>query len=353
MDDIKELNLDKDKASSNKPIELPAELRNTSIKEHGAIDILAIAAFFLLITPLLSVHRVTDFMIFCIFAMSFDLMYGYMGRLSFGHMLFLGTGAYGSGLFIKYVSGNPLLAILIGIAFAGLLAMLLGLIIVRTTGACFALINLAFNHIGFFLVLSPLREITRGEDGFGVSASKLGFLNFGSRPIMFGFVLLSLLLVFYLLRRLTSSPYGILIRSIKEDETRVRFLGYNTFLYKWLTFVIAGSIAGFAGSLNALNYNYVNPNAMDVHSNVGVVFACLIGGAGNLYGAIVGGVVYMVISNFLPIYIYRWEMFLGFSLLIITFRFRKGVWGYFQGVWEYILKRKEIQGLMVKEAIRK
>ena len=316
------------------------DLNAYPMKERGFINFLVITAGFLLITPILSVHRVTDFMIFCIFVMSFDLMYGYMGRLSFGHMLFLGTGAYASGLFIKYISGNPLLAILVGIAVAGLLGMLLGLIIVRTTGACFALINLAFNHIGFFLVLSPLREITRGEDGFGVSASKWGFLNFGSRPIMFGFVLLCLLLVFYVLRRLTSSPYGILIRSIKEDETRVRFLGYNTFLYKWLTFVLAGSIAGLAGSLTALNYNYVNPNAMDVHSNVGVVFACLIGGAGNLYGALIGGVTYMIISNFLPIYIHRWEMFLGFSLLIITFRFRKGVWGYIQSNLGYLIKRK-------------
>jgi len=157
--------------------------------------------------------------------------------------------------------------------------------------------------------------------------------------------------VFYFLRRLTSSPYGILIRSIKEDETRVRFLGYNTFVYKWLTFVLAGSIAGLAGSLNALNYNYVNPNAMDVHSNVGVVFACLIGGAGNLYGAILGGVIYMVISNFLPIYIYRWEMFLGFSLLIIVFRFRMGVWGYIKRFWEYLIQKKVIPRFMKKEAI--
>jgi branched-chain amino acid transport system permease protein len=210
---------------------------------------------------------------------------------------------------------------------------------------------LAFNHIGFFLVLSPLRNITRGEDGFGVSASKLGFLNFGSRPIMFGFVLLSLLLVFYLLKRLTSSPYGIMIRSIKEDETRVRFLGYNTFLYKWLTFILAGSLAGLAGALTALNYNYVNPNAMDVHSNVGVVFACLIGGAGHLYGAIVGGVIYMVISNFLPIYIHHWEMFLGFSLLIIVFRFRMGVWGYIQRFWEYLIRSKIVPRLIKREGI--
>ena len=346
--------MDREKALETKTDpgrQLSADTMITPTRGRVWVDLLVIGPAFLLLVPIISTHRVTDFMIFCIFAMSFDLMYGYMGRLSFGHLLFLGTGAYCCGLFIKYIGGNPLLAMLVGIVSAGLLGMLLGLIIVRTTGACFALINLAFNHIGFFLVLSPLRNITRGEDGFGVTASKLGFLNFGSRPIMFGFTLFCLLLVFYILRQLTSSPYGILIRSIKEDETRVRFLGYNTFVYKWLTFVLAGSIAGLAGSLNALNYNYVNPNAMDVHSNVGVVFACLIGGAGNLYGAILGGVIYMVISNFLPIYIYRWEMFLGFSLLIIVFRFRMGVWGYIKRFWEYLIQKKVIPRFMKKEAI--
>ena len=310
---------------STGPGEIMEELKKRRLTKSEAIMPLVIVAFFLLITPFLSVHRVIDFMIFCIFAMSFDLLYGYMGRLSFGHMLYLGAGAYSCGLFIKYIYGNPFLAISAGIVFAGLLASLLGLIIVRTTGACFALINLAFNYIGFFLVLSPLREVTRGEDGFGVSPSSLGIINFGNRTFMFVFVLVCLLIVYYVLRRLTSSPYGILIRSIKEDETRVRFLGYNTFFYKWVTFVLGSTIAGLAGSLTALNYSFVNPNVMDVHSNVGVVFACLIGGAGYLYGAILGGVIYMIISNFLPIYVYRWEMFLGFSLLIIVFRFRKGV----------------------------
>ena len=328
------------KLNSDKGNELSVPLKNAPMKEHGVIDFLVIAAGFLLITPILSAHRVTDFMIFCIFVMSFDLMYGYMGRLSFGHMLFLGTGAYCSGLFIRYISGNPLLAILVGIFMAGLLAMLIGLVIVRTTGACFSLINLAFNQIGFFLVLSPLRGITRGEDGFGVRVSSFGFFNFANTTFKFCFVLLCLLLIFYFLKRLTTSPYGILIRSIKEDETRVKFLGYNTFFYKWLTFVLAGGVGGLAGTLSALNYNFVNPNMMDVHSNVGVVFASLIGGAGNLYGALVGGVVYMLISNFLPIYIHRWEMFLGFSLLIIVFKFRKGVWGNIQDIWEYIQKRK-------------
>jgi len=301
-------------------------------KERVLVELAIIAAGFVLLAPILKVQRVTDFMIFCVFVLSFDLLYGYMGRLSFGHMLFLGAGAYGGGLCIRYMTKDPLLAIASGIVLAGLLAMLLGLIVVRTTGACFALINLAFNQVGFFLVLSVLRKITRGEDGIGVVPAGLGWLNLASRPIMFGFVLFFLLLAFYVLRRVTASPYGILIRSIKEDEARVKFLGYNTFFYKWLTYVLAGCIAGLAGTLSALNYGYVNPNFMDTHRNVDVIFADLIGGAGNLYGSVIGGVVYMVISNYLAIYIPRWEMVLGVALLILVFKFRQGIWGYARSI---------------------
>jgi branched-chain amino acid transport system permease protein len=289
-------------------------------------------------------------MIFCIFALSFDLLYGYMGRLSFGHLLYLGTGAYVFGLFIKYFQSNAFLAILLGVLAAGILGMLLGLIMVRTTGACFSLMALAFNQIGYFLVLSPLKGITDGENGFGAHARSIGFLNFNSKITLFILTLVLLLLVFFFLKRLTTSPYGILVRSIKEDENRVRFLGYSTYFYKWLTFVAASLIAGLAGTLTALNYRFVNPNVMDVHQNVGVVFACLIGGAGNLYGAIIGGVAYMMISNFLAIYIQRWEMFLGIALLIIVFKFRKGIWGNMQNMGEYFRRPKEVRPVEEKRA---
>jgi branched-chain amino acid transport system permease protein len=326
------------KTHSDRHAGFDAAKKKELFKGREWVDFLVIGGGFLLLVPILSAHRVTDFMIFCIFAMSFDLMYGYMGRLSFGHLLYLGTGAYCSGLFIKYVGGNPLLAMFVGIVAAAMLGMLLGPVIVRTTGACFSLINLAFNQVGFFLVLSPLKTITNGEDGFGVHASSFAFLNPGSKTGMYLLVFICLLLVFYILKRLTLSPFGIMIRSIKEDENRVRFLGYNTYFYKWITFVLASALAGLAGTLTALNYNYVNPNVMDVHSNVGVVFACLIGGAGSLYGVIVGSLAYMLISNFLPIYIQRWEMFLGVTMLLIIFRFRKGIWGY---VMEFLEKRKQ------------
>jgi branched-chain amino acid transport system permease protein len=120
----------------------------------------------------------------------------------------------------------------------------------------------------------------------------------------------------------------VLIRSIKENETRVKFLGYNTFIYKWITFILSASIAAFAGALSILNYGYVTPSFIDPTRNVEVIFATLIGGPGNLYGAVLGGVIYMAISNYLASYIPRWEMFLGLTLLFVVFRFRKGVWGY-------------------------
>ena len=295
---------------------------------NSILNIAVIAAGFLVLLPILGINRTTDFIIFCIFVLGFNLLYGFMGRLSFGHMLYLGTGAYAITLFSVHVSQNPLLAILAGICAGALVGVILGPIIVRTTGACFALINLAFDQVGYFLVLVAFSRWTGGEDGMSANFSKMGFLDFAQKPVKFAFVLVCLLLTYYLLKKFTSSPYGVLIKSIKENETRVKFLGYNTFNYKWITFIISTSIAAFAGALSILNYGYVTPSFIDPSRAVEVIFAALIGGSGSLYGAIIGGVIYMAISNYLASYISRWEMFLGIALLICVFRFRSGIWGF-------------------------
>jgi branched-chain amino acid transport system permease protein len=292
-------------------------------------DLILVTAVFLLFVPLLTMQRTTDFMIFCIFVLAYDLIYGYMGRLSFGHMLYLGVGAYAAALSAAHLSGNPLLALLVALAAGGAVGLLLGPIIVRTTGACFALINLAFNQVGFFLALIALAGWTGGEDGMAAFYDPVWGVDFGNRQVMFFFTLFCLLAVVYLVRRLTSSPFGILLRTIKENETRAKFLGYNTFLYKLLAFVLSTSLAAFAGALTMLNYNYATPSFIDPTRNVEVIFACLIGGAGNVYGALAGGVSYMIISNYLPNYIQRWEMFLGIALLVLVFKFQAGLWGYF------------------------
>ncbi len=291
-------------------------------------DLAVVAGLFLLLAWSLSVQRVTDFIIFAIFVLSYDLLYGHMGRLSFGHMLFLGTGAYAAALAAVHLGGNPLLALAAATAAGAAVGLLLAPLTVRTTGACFALINLAFNQVGHFLALIAFARWTGGEDGLAVALRALGPVDFGDRRVMFALALLSLLGSLWLLRRLTDSPFGILLRSIKQNENRVRFLGYDVFRAKLLAFVLSAGLAAFAGGLSALNYGYVTPSFIDPGRNVEVVFACLIGGAGSVYGAVAGGVVYMLVSNFLPNYVQRWEMFLGFALLLVVFRFRTGLWGF-------------------------
>jgi branched-chain amino acid transport system permease protein len=307
-------------------------------------DIGVIAASFLLVALFIPLHWVIDFTIFCILVLSFDLLYGFMGRLSFGHVLYYGTGAYIASLMLLHVSGNPFLAMAAGVAVGAVVAMVLGFIVLQTDGAPFALINLAFNQIGFWLVASGLQQYTKGEDGLNTTAGRWGFLDFANQPIAFGFLLVCLLLVFILLRIFTLSPYGITVRSIKENDDRVKFLGYNIFFYKWLTFVLSSTLAAFPGTLFAIFYGFVAPTIISPFSNVEVIFAVLIGGAGNLYGAIAGGVIYKLMTNYLATNITRWEMLLGILLLIWVFNFRRGLSGYAS---EWILRLKKRQAVEV------
>ncbi|HXX54258.1 MAG TPA: branched-chain amino acid ABC transporter permease, partial [Thermodesulfovibrionales bacterium] len=163
-------------------------------------ELAVIASAFILLSLVIGSYRAPDFIIFCIYVLGFNLLYGFMGRLSFGHMLYLGTGAYAVTLFAEHSSHNPFLALSAAIMAGALIGIVLGPIIVRATGACFALINLAFNQIGHFLVLVAFSRYTGGEDGMSATFSKVGLLNFGSKPVMFGFSLFCLLITYYFLK---------------------------------------------------------------------------------------------------------------------------------------------------------
>jgi len=298
------------------------------IEKSPLLTLAFIAALFLIYGYAASLSKITHFIIFCIFVLAFDLLYGHMGQLSFGHMLYLGAGAYGCAMFGYHVYADPFLSISAGILLGTLLAALLGPVVVKTSGAAFALLNLALNEVGAYAVLSPLHKITGGEDGLSVFFKSYGFINVGNDVFRFYFCLVSLLVVSYLVLRLIRSPYGNLLRAIKENEVRARFLGYNTYAYKYVTFIISGALAGFAGALTCVNLSYTNTSLISPTRNVEVIFSALMGGAGSVPGAVVGGAAFMTISNYLAAYIIRWEMFLGAALLLFAFWFRKGIWGY-------------------------
>ncbi len=303
-----------------------------TIEKNPALTLISITVAFLIYGYATSLPKITDFMIFCIFVVAFDLLYGHMGQLSFGHMLYLGAGAYGCGMFAYHIYPDPFLSILAGVVLGAVVAALLGTLVVKTSQAAFALSNLALNEVGAYLVLSPWRKWTGGEDGLSLFFNKYGFINFGESTFRFYFCLGSLLLVVYLVLLLVRSPYGSLLKAIKENEVRVRFLGYNTYLYKYITFIISGTLAAFAGALTSVNLSYTNTSLIAPTRNVEVIFAALMGGAGSVIGAVIGGAAFMTISNYLAVYLIRWEMFLGFALLIFVFWFRQGIWGYFSKV---------------------
>lgn len=300
----------------------------SKIEKNPFLTLAVIAVGFTLFASFTSYPKITDFMIFCVFVLGFDLIYGHMGHLSFGHMLYLGAGSYGAAMFAYFVSPNPFLAILCGIMTAAVLGLVLGSVVVKTSGAAFALLNLALNEVGAFMVLVPFPEWTGGEDGLSVYFESYGFVNVNNPIFWYCFCLVSLLLVSYVIIRFVRSPYGIFLKATKENEIRVKFLGYNTYIYKLVTFVLSCAIAGFAGSLNTINLSYTSPSLIDPTRNVEVIFAALMGGAGNVIGAVIGGTAFMTISNYLAQYIIRWEMFLGIALLIFAFKFKKGIWGY-------------------------
>jgi branched-chain amino acid transport system permease protein len=255
-----------------------------------------------------------------------------MGQLSFGHMLYFGSGAYGCGMFAYHIYPDPFLSMLAGVILGAFVAALLGPLVVKTSLAAFALLNLALNEVGAYLVLSPWHKWTGGEDGLSLFFKNYGFINFQNSTFRFYFCLASLLLVVYLVLRLVRSPYGNLLKSIKENEVRAEFLGYNTYVYKYITFIISGTIAAFAGALTSINLSYTNTSLISPSRNVEVIFSALMGGAGSVIGAVLGGTAFMTISNYLAVYLIRWEMFLGFALLVFVFWFRKGIWGYVRKV---------------------
>ena len=248
----------------------------SKIERNPYLILAIIAGGFILFGFSTSLPKITDFMIFCIFVLGFDLLYGHMGQLSFGHMLYLGAGSYGTAIFAAFVTSDPLVAIAVGIFTATLLAFLLGLIVVRTSGACFALLNLALNEVGAFMVLVPFPQWTGGEDGLSLFFKSYGFINFANPTFLFFFVLGSLLAVSYVIMRFVRSPYGLFLRATKENEVRVRFLGYNTYIYKLITFsyfIFHGNIKRF--NINRIGAHFIYKQRLNIINSL-VIFIFII-----------------------------------------------------------------------------
>ena len=259
-----------------------------------------------------------------LFASAFNLLLGYTGLLSFGHAAFLGSAGYLCGQAVKVWGLPPEAGILLGTAFSTLLGFVIGGLAIRRSGIYFAMITLGLSQVVYFLAVQL--PFTGGDDGLqGIPRGKLlGVLSLGSNYAMYYFVYVVFLLGFWLIYRTIHSPFGHVLRSIRENEPRALSLGYDVDRYKLLAFVISAGLAGLAGAMKTLVFQSETLTDIHWHMSGEVVLMTLLGGMGTVLGPSVGALVVLVLQNYL-------SSFGGWTTVITGVVFVAGVLAFRRG----------------------
>lgn len=299
----------------------------------------------LIVAPFVGAYPVfvMKLMCFALFAAAFNLLLGYTGLLSFGHAAFLGTAAYLTGHGMKVWGLSPELGMLLGTLGGALLGLLFGWLAIRRQGIYFSMITLALAQMVFFVCLQVPQ--TGGEDGLqGVPRGKLfGLIDLSSDLTMYYVALVIVVAAFLLIVRTVHSPFGQVLKAIKENEPRAISLGYDTTRFKLLAFVLSAALTGLAGSLKTVVLGFATLSDAHWTTSGHVVLMTLMGGLGTLSGPLVGSAVVVLIENkigelgtFLGrLTGFEWFNTLGESVTIVTglifvvcvLAFRRGIMG--------------------------
>ena len=299
------------------------QTRNARILWAVALAVLAIAPFIGLY-PIFMMKALC----FAIFACAFNLLLGFTGLLSFGHAAFLGSAAYGTGWLVRSAGWSPELGIVAGVLIAGALGLVVGLIAIRRQGIYFAMITLAMAQMIFFVCLQA--PFTGGEDGLqGVPRGKLfGLVPLGDDVAMYYLVLAVFVAVFLFILRVVHSPFGQVLKAIRENEPRAVSLGYDVDRYKLLAFVLSAALSGLAGSLKTMVLGFAT--LTDVHWSLSgeVILMTLLGGLGTFAGPVVGAFTIIGLQNFLADRVGSWvTVIIGVIFVVCVIAFRRGFVG--------------------------
>jgi branched-chain amino acid transport system permease protein len=269
----------------------------------------------------------TEVLIFAVFAMSLDLLIGYTGLFTLGHAAFFGLGAYTVIVLNAHHGVSPWLGAVGGIAVATSAASAIGYLCVRVSGVPFLMLTLAFSQLVYSLAVS-WRGVTGGHDGLR-SAARPAFLGLSlSNPVtMYYVALVAFLVVFLMLRRLIGSPLGQVFAGIRENEARMRSIGYSTHAYKTLAFTIGGAVAGLSGAIYAFYNGFVSVDAFHWTLSGDVVIMVILGGVGTLVGPVVGAAVFLLMKNLVSSYTEHWLLIIGTVFVVSVMYFPKGIYG--------------------------
>ena len=265
---------------------------------------------------------------FALFACAFNLLLGYAGLLSFGHAAFFGGAAYLAGHAIREWGVTPEIGILAGTAFAAALGYLFGSLAIRRAGIYFAMVTLALAQMLYFLWLQL--PFTGGEDGLqGVPRGKLfGILDLGDNMSLYYVVFGIFLFCFLLVYRAINSPFGQVLKAIRENEPRALSLGYDVDRYKLLAFVLSAALSGLAGATKTVVFQLASLTDAHWHMSGEVVLMTLLGGMGTVFGPVVGAVIVVTLENQLADKVGSWvQVIMGFIFVVCVLAFRRGIVG--------------------------
>jgi len=294
---------------------------------HQYIGIGVMAALFAVAPLVVYPVFMMKAMCFALFACAFNLLIGFGGLLSFGHAMFLGTAGYAAAHSAKIWGFPPELAIVFGTACAFVLSVVTGLLAIRRLGIYFAMITLALAQMIFFFYLQA--PFTGGEDGIqAVPRGRLfGFIDLSSIWAMYYTVFAVFIAGFLLIYRAIHSPFGQVLKSIRENEARATSLGYDSARYKFMAFMLSGTLAGLAGAVKALVFQLAS--LTDVHWTMSgeVVLMTLLGGLGTIFGPVVGAFIIIAMENYLA-QLGAWVTVVqGAIFVVCVLTFRRGVVG--------------------------
>jgi len=283
--------------------------------------VLVVAPFF--IYPLFLMQALC----FALFACAFNLLIGYVGLLSFGHALYFGWASYLSAHAAKIWGFPPELAILTGAATGAVLGLIAGSLAIRRQGIYFAMITLALAQMMYFFALQA--KFTGGEDGIqGVPRGKLfGMIDLSSHMTMYALVVVIFLACFLFIHRVINSPFGEVLKAIRENEPRAISLGYKTDRYKLVAFVLSATLAGVAGGTKAIVFQIAS--LTDVHWSMSgeVVLMTLVGGLGTIFGPVAGAFVIIAMQNYLNALDQWVTVIQGVIFVVCVLLFRRGIIG--------------------------
>jgi branched-chain amino acid transport system permease protein len=305
-----------------------------SISTLNALIFLFLFLALSLVLPKGAKSLVIHMMVFCIMAMGYDLCLGFTNQCSLGHSVFFGGGAYGALFALLHLKTGILPSLFFSL-LAGLgLGVFTGFISVRLTEAYFVIVTAIFFAV-FHLLAMDLTWLTGGDDGLSVQLPELslGVTKFSlyDQQVNYYFVLFFLALSFWVLHRIEHSPMGKVFISIRENEKRVQFLGYNVFRYKLIAFTLSAMVTALSGGLYALTLRYGSADFFSFHWSIMPVVWCLIGGIGTLTGSWIGVVIMSLFQYYVSAWWTYYLILFGIIILLILRVSRKGILGYLKG----------------------